>query len=323
MRRLILAACAASLACLLGSTNVVRAGSLEPLAPPAPTMKPLDVVEPRIPISSPDFIIDQPGAYYLTRDLNGFYGTLTVDVGFGAAVTIDLNGFTINGAGFGNGLFVGSDAVVTIRNGAITDVGIAVSADFATLILEDLRVERASSGIVANRAYVRRTEISRVGFASGLTVYGSAVIESSVFRSNLEGATLGPGSTVDNSSFIENGSGFVVAGGLVVGGGSTVRNSLFQGNNGFGIAIEDRVFVVGNNILQNVSDGILTLGAGESRIEGNNLVSNGGAGIRSSAGGMFIVKNSARANGSGNYIVSGPSNFFPTDPASPWANISY
>jgi hypothetical protein len=44
-------------------------GSLTPPGAPAPTMKTLQQVEPRTPISSAPFTISQPGSYYLTTNL--------------------------------------------------------------------------------------------------------------------------------------------------------------------------------------------------------------------------------------------------------------
>lgn len=68
-------------------------GSLTPPGAPAPTMKTLQQIEPRTPISSVPFSILNSGSYYLTDNLDVSYG----DAIFISAnnVTIDLNGFTI------------------------------------------------------------------------------------------------------------------------------------------------------------------------------------------------------------------------------------
>lgn len=74
--------------------TVLAQGSLTPPGQPAPTMKTLDQIEPRTPISALPFSISSPGSYYLTGNL-----TATAD---GASITvsaddvmIDLNGFTL------------------------------------------------------------------------------------------------------------------------------------------------------------------------------------------------------------------------------------
>ena len=50
-------------------TAVFARGPLTPLGAPAPTMKALDQVEPRTPISTLPFTISQGGSYYFTRNL--------------------------------------------------------------------------------------------------------------------------------------------------------------------------------------------------------------------------------------------------------------
>jgi hypothetical protein len=68
-------------------------GSLTPPGAPAPTMKTLQQVEPRTPISSAPFTITEPGSYYLTTNLTVSSANAIVIATNG--VTLDLNGYTI------------------------------------------------------------------------------------------------------------------------------------------------------------------------------------------------------------------------------------
>ncbi len=97
-------------------------GSLTPPGAPAPTMKSLDQLEPRTPISSAPYTISIPGAYYLTTNLstgpNGNSITIATN-----SVSLDLNGFTLfsantNAAGHGV-LIKGGLSDITIFNGHI------------------------------------------------------------------------------------------------------------------------------------------------------------------------------------------------------------
>ena len=69
-------------------------GSLIPPGTPAPTMKTLAQIEPRIAITNTGFLtISQPGSYYLTTNItvnSGAAINITAD-----NVTVDLNGFTL------------------------------------------------------------------------------------------------------------------------------------------------------------------------------------------------------------------------------------
>ena len=49
-------------------------GGLTPPGAPGPTMKTLQQIEPRTPISSITFVISQPGSYYLTTNLTAVSG---------------------------------------------------------------------------------------------------------------------------------------------------------------------------------------------------------------------------------------------------------
>jgi hypothetical protein len=99
-------------------------GSLTPPGAPAPTMKSLDVIEARAPISSVPYEISSPGSYYLTANLNVSSGdAITISTN---GVTLDLNGFTLSSTdpdNTGSGLLLGGNGRrqnVTVLNGFIT-----------------------------------------------------------------------------------------------------------------------------------------------------------------------------------------------------------
>ena len=97
-------------------------GDLTPPGPPARTMKTLEQLEPRRPVSTVPITIDQPGSYYLTGNLqfsaeSGHAITITV-----SNVTLDLMGFTLSSAAgvSGDAIRINSGARnIAVTNGAI------------------------------------------------------------------------------------------------------------------------------------------------------------------------------------------------------------
>ena len=82
---------------LLASAALLRAqGSLTPPGAPAPTMKTLDQVQPRTPISSLPLAISLPGSYYVTGNLTGVAGQHGITIN-ADHVTLDLSEFDIAG----------------------------------------------------------------------------------------------------------------------------------------------------------------------------------------------------------------------------------
>lgn len=105
------------------STLLAQGSLTPPPGTPAPTMKTLDQVEARKPISSAPFSISASGSYYLTNNLSVTSGdAITISVN---NVTLDLNGFTISSTDPGNsgrGIYLtgaSGNVDVTILNGHI------------------------------------------------------------------------------------------------------------------------------------------------------------------------------------------------------------
>jgi len=108
-------------AMFLQPSTLLAQGSLTPPGAPAPTMKTLAQVEPRVPISSAPFTITQPGSYYLTTNLTVSGGdAITIATN---GVTLDLNGFTIAStapSATGYGIYINSGLRnIAIQNGHI------------------------------------------------------------------------------------------------------------------------------------------------------------------------------------------------------------
>lgn len=105
-----------------GLAYVYSQGPLTPPGAPAPTMKTLDQIEARTPISTAPFTISTPGSYYVTQSLtvNGGDGITIAASG----VTLDLNGFSLSstaGSATGTAIrLVRPISNVTISNGNIS-----------------------------------------------------------------------------------------------------------------------------------------------------------------------------------------------------------
>jgi hypothetical protein len=149
-------------------------GDLAPPAPPGPTMKTLDEVEPRIPITSnttpgdddSQFRITQPGSYYLTGNVAGLSDKHGIEIA-ASDVTLDLMGYRMRGR------------TITIGGAGPSLSGIHVSANVTNLCIRDGTIMNWSldgiSGSLADHCVVENIRVSNCG-GDGLRIGDGSVV---------------------------------------------------------------------------------------------------------------------------------------------------
>lgn len=174
-------------ALLSGSHAAHTQGSLTPPGgAPAPTMKTLDQVEVRIPLSGGNTpqLITVPGSYYLTGNLvvSGTQDAITVVVG---NVTLDLNGYqvfsTASPAAGTAVLIANSVRDVTVKNGQLHGTGTVSSGGtfsgggFAYGVRYDTGGVTTSfgEGIVVQDLTIDGCSLGGISFGSGMPPAGN------------------------------------------------------------------------------------------------------------------------------------------------------
>ena len=300
-----------ALAGLLALAGSASAGDLNPAGPPAPTMKRLDVVEPRIPISSLPYTITQGGSYYVTGNLSaGVWDGILIEA---SDVSVDLNGYTLSTDSGYYGLYVAAGRTnVSVRDGGVRGFYVALYAETGSNVnLSGLSATANALGPTLYGSGTIRDSIAANNQYYGFTLGGTGiVIRNSRAQSN--GFTglfaPGPGTLVESCTVSLNGA-FGSApderAGIFVGQASRVVGCTTQDNAGSGIAFGDRNFIAENNVFRNGGNGLENIGQGENRLEANNLVSNTGWGILVGSAGNLIIRNSARGNQLGRFSIAG------------------
>ncbi|MCC5822089.1 MAG: right-handed parallel beta-helix repeat-containing protein [Phycisphaerales bacterium] len=310
-----------------------HAGPLEPpTGPIAPTMKPLDEVEPRTPMLGRNFDfggggvfqITQPGSYYLTANSNstGAFGVIAIAA---SNVTIDLMGFRLagNSTTFQSAiqLSTGSGTLrnIVIRNGTIHDwtnsnsYGVNLT-NAENCVIENLVLHnnRAGGVSVGPGSVIRHCIATNCLSGPAFLVAGGGLIHNCNSQNNgRDGIVAGAGSSVlecvtRNNGFqgINAGSGSTVLDcvarnngreGIVIGNGGSIQKCTIDGN---GNTLERRGITAGSrcSILENTiseNTGGGIAASSDSTIIGNTIVNNRNASNQGSG---------IRVTGAGNRI---------------------
>lgn len=162
-------------------------GSLTPPGAPAPSMKSMADLEPRIPIQSltgdatSQYLITQPGNYYLTGNLVGVASKSVIAID-ADGVTIDLGGHALIGlpTSFSGVELRNNHSQITVENGSIRGFtggagGVYVISNVSNSRFSRLNVTGCSSGLNLlgsgsgnDGVVVRECQVSGANCASGI-----------------------------------------------------------------------------------------------------------------------------------------------------------
>jgi hypothetical protein len=327
------------------SPTLLGQGNLTPPGAPAPTMKTLDQVEPRTPLSAVTgdsatiAIISLPGVYYATTNLIAPANFTAIKI-LTNDVTIDLNGFTLTGNSNMSAIFSAVPGVsrIRIQNGRLVgwNIGIYfISGNSTDVVVEDVRITTSGASDFAfgigcgDRAQIRRCFVSGVkGGSSSIGIYvgQGSIVESTVLESCYAGLVSSSSSVVARNCQARN----CLSDGFLLNDKSVIENCQADGcKYGFDIGASS---VVLNNTAMNSTNGSgFSINASFCRVEGNLAAANSNYGFlaQPSSTNNFFVRNIARGNGV-NFSVSGSQVIGPIITGTgtittnnPWANFSY
>ena len=248
----------------LSAAHLFAQGPLTPPGAPTPTMRTLDQIEPRTPISAFGTTLTAPGSYFLTANLVSGSSTNDGILVRADNVTIDLNGFSIistSAAGATSPVGIRIDGSisaisnVSVCNGRITgfDRAVRVQNSFSNIIVDNIHAaDCRRAGIEAvsisptgsQNITIRRCVVDGIdatGEAANVSADGialvscTAVVDTCVVR-NIVSAGTGSDTCINaasctNTFVINNFLSQASVGLKITGGGTTVyyRDNLTAG----------------------------------------------------------------------------------------------
>lgn len=234
----------------LAAFTLIPAYAQGPLTPPAgpvvPSMKTLDQIEPRTPISATNtpgdaqssFIISVPGSYYLTGKITGEVGKNGILI-TASGVTIDLGGFSLEGVpGSLAGILAGSNTNVlsglAVSNGRIASWG-----------------SQGVNGFYHDRAQYERLRLEKNGGGGLYAGFGSTVVNCIANENTGDGLYAKQCSTITACTAQLN-----TTTGITTGGRSTITGCTANLNTTFGIYSNDDSTVTGSTASGNLGYGL-------------------------------------------------------------------
>lgn len=260
-------------------------GALTPPGSPAPTMKTLDQLEARTPITSLPFVIGSPGSYYFTGNLVGTAGTNGITV-LTDGVSIDLNGFALIGKqGSSNGVFMAASVrTLSVRNGTVKSWGRAgiEAVNASNCQFTDLRVDsNGGIGIDSGNGAIttKCSAISNGGI--GISGGNGSVIKDCTAQSNAGAGINGYFGCTITGCAAQSNTGV----GISASSGNTIKDCSAMSNTGGGISTAGSCTINGCSVYNNTGIGIAT---GFSLVEDCTVNGNSGEGIYLSTSGTLL-----------------------------------